>query len=577
LIHFKKIKWTNFLSTGNNPVEVFLDRSPTTLIIGENGAGKSTILDALCFSLFGKPFRNINKPQLINTINEKGALVEIEFSIGNNFYEVSRGIKPNIFEIKCNQKLLNQDSHSRDYQEFLEKTILQFNYKSFTQVVILGSSTFVPFMQLKDKDRRTIIEDLLDIQIFSKMNTILKDRVSENKNNIDDLDFDKQKVEHSIEVQNNYIDSLKQDNQKLVKDNEQKIKESEDQIQEYVNLNDKHQEEVQFTLSLMGDVQKVESRKKKLDKLKDKVQDSIKSKEHEIHFYEENSDCPTCKQAIDEVFREEQIKDKQSRVKEQTSGLEELWKEISDTEQSLNDIAEHQSQINDVQLEINKNLQSISALQKYIEKIKTELSELSEVGKIDEENEQLEVYRDKLARLESLLKDEYKTKEIHNVASSILKDSGIKSRIIKTYLPIINKCIQRNLSALDFYVSFELDENFNETIKSRYRDDFSYSSFSEGEKMRIDLALLFSWRQVAKIKNSMNTNLLILDEVFDSSLDSNGTEEFLKLINSLDKNINTFVISHKGEVLYDKFRSVIKFEKKNYFSQIVHHERPTIS
>ncbi len=577
MIHFKKIKWTNFLSTGNNPVEVFLDRSPTTLIIGENGAGKSTILDALCFALFGKPFRNINKPQLINTINEKGALVEIEFSIGNNFYEVSRGIKPNIFEIKCNQKLLNQDSHSRDYQEFLEKTILQFNYKSFTQVVILGSSTFVPFMQLKDKDRRTIIEDLLDIQIFSKMNTILKDRVSENKNNIDDLDFDKQKVEHSIEVQNNYIDSLKQDNQKLVKDNEQKIKESEDQIQEYVNLNDKHQEEVQFTLSRMGDVQKIESRKKKLDKLKDKVQDSIKSKEHEIHFYEENSDCPTCKQAIDEVFREEQIKDKQSRVKEQTSGLEELWKEISDTEQSLNDIAEHQSQINDIQLEINKNLQSVSALQKYIEKIKTELSELSEIGKIDEENEQLEVYRDKLARLESLLKDEYKTKEIHNVASSILKDSGIKSRIIKTYLPIINKCIQRNLSALDFYVSFELDENFNETIKSRYRDDFSYSSFSEGEKMRIDLALLFSWRQVAKIKNSMNTNLLILDEVFDSSLDSNGTEEFLKLINSLDKNINTFVISHKGEVLYDKFRSVIKFEKKNYFSQIVHHERPTTS
>ena len=577
MIHFKKIRWSNFLSTGNNPIEVILDRSPTTLIIGENGAGKSTILDALCFALFGKAFRNINKPQLINTINEKAALVEIEFSIGNNFYQVSRGIKPNIFEIKCNQKLLNQDSHSRDYQEFLEKSILQFNYKSFTQVVILGSSTFVPFMQLKDKDRRTIIEDLLDIQIFSKMNTLLKDRVSENKNSIDDLDFDKQKVEHSIEVQNNYIDSLKEDNQKLVKDNEQKIKESEDQIQEYVHLNDKHQEEVQFTLSRMGDVQKVESRKRKLDKLKDKVQDSIKSKEHEIHFYEENSDCPTCKQAIDEVFREEQIKDKQSRVKEQTSGLEELWKEISDTEQSLNNIAEHQSQINDIQLEINKNLQSISALQKYIEKIKTELSELSEVGKIDEENEQLEVYKDKLIRLESLLKDEYKTKEIHNVASTILKDSGIKSRIIKTYLPIINKCIQRNLSALDFFISFELDENFNETIKSRYRDDFSYSSFSEGEKMRIDLALLFSWRQVAKIKNSMNTNLLILDEVFDSSLDSNGTEEFLKLINSLDKDINTFVISHKGEVLYDKFRSVIKFEKKNYFSQIADYERPTSS
>ena len=577
MIHFKKIRWSNFLSTGNNPIEVILDRSPTTLIIGENGAGKSTILDALCFALFGKAFRNINKPQLINTINEKAALVEIEFSIGNNFYQVSRGIKPNIFEIKCNQKLLNQDSHSRDYQEFLEKSILQFNYKSFTQVVILGSSTFVPFMQLKDKDRRTIIEDLLDIQIFSKMNTLLKDRVSENKNSIDDLDFDKQKVEHSIEVQNNYIDSLKEDNQKLVKDNEQKIKESEDQIQEYVHLNDKHQEEVQFTLSRMGDVQKVESRKKKLDKLKDKVQDSIKSKEHEIHFYEENTDCPTCKQAIDEVFREEQIKDKQSRVKEQTSGLEELWKEISDTEQSLNNIAEHQSQINDIQLEINKNLQSISALQKYIEKIKTELSELSEVGKIDEENEQLEVYKDKLIRLESLLKDEYKTKEIHNVASTILKDSGIKSRIIKTYLPIINKCIQRNLSALDFFISFELDENFNETIKSRYRDDFSYSSFSEGEKMRIDLALLFSWRQVAKIKNSMNTNLLILDEVFDSSLDSNGTEEFLKLINSLDRDINTFVISHKGEVLYDKFRSVIKFEKKNYFSQIADYERPTSS
>jgi len=556
------------LSTGNNPIEVLLDKSSTTLIIGENGAGKSTILDALCFVLFGKPFRNINKPQLVNTINEKGALVEIEFSIGNNFYQISRGIKPNLFEIKCNQKLLNQDSHSRDYQEFLEKTILQFNYKSFTQVVILGSSTFIPFMQLKDKDRRTIIEDLLDIQIFSKMNTLLKDRVSENKNSIDSLDFDKQKVDHQIEVQNNYINSLKDDNKKSIKDNEQKIKESEDQINEYSLLNDKHQEKVDITLKHIGDVEKIQNKKKKLDILKEKVQDNIKSKEHEIHFYEKNSDCPTCKQAIDEIFREEQIKEKQDKVSEQTSGLQQLIEELEGTEQTLNTISEYQKEVSNIQSDINKNLQSISALQKYVEKIREEIDQLSTTDTIQEQNEQLEVYRDKLARLESLLKDEYKTKEMYNVANTILKDSGIKSRIIKTYLPIINKCIQRNLSALDFYISFELDENFNETIRSRYRDDFTYSSFSEGEKMRIDLALLFSWRQVAKIKNSMNTNLLILDEVFDSSLDSNGTEEFLKLINTLDKDINTFVISHKGEVLYDKFRSVIKFEKKNYFSQI---------
>ena len=556
------------MSTGNNPIEVLLDKSSTTLIIGENGAGKSTILDALCFVLFGKPFRNINKPQLVNTINEKGALVEIEFSIGNNFYQISRGIKPNLFEIKCNQKLLNQDSHSRDYQEFLEKTILQFNYKSFTQVVILGSSTFIPFMQLKDKDRRTIIEDLLDIQIFSKMNTLLKDRVSENKNSIDSLDFDKQKVDHQIEVQNNYINSLKDDNKKSIKDNEQKIKESEDQINEYSLLNDKHQEKVDITLKHIGDVEKIQNKKKKLDILKEKVQDNIKSKEHEIHFYEKNSDCPTCKQAIDEIFREEQIKEKQDKVSEQTSGLQQLIEELEGTEQTLNTISEYQKEVSNIQSDINKNLQSISALQKYVEKIREEIDQLSTTDTIQEQNEQLEVYRDKLARLESLLKDEYKTKEMYNVANTILKDSGIKSRIIKTYLPIINKCIQRNLSALDFFISFELDENFNETIKSRYRDDFSYSSFSEGEKMRIDLALLFSWRQVAKIKNSMNTNLLILDEVFDSSLDSNGTEEFLKLINTLDKDINTFVISHKGEVLYDKFRSVIKFEKKNYFSQI---------
>jgi DNA repair exonuclease SbcCD ATPase subunit len=518
--------------------------------------------------LFGKPFRNINKPQLINTINEKGSLVEIEFSIGNNFYQVTRGIKPNIFEIKCNQKLLNQDSHSRDYQDFLEKTILQFNFKSFTQVVILGSSTFVPFMQLKDKDRRTIIEDLLDIQIFSKMNTLLKDRVSENKNSIDNLDFDKQKVDHQIEVQNNYINSLKDDNKKSIKDNEQKIKESEDQIYEYSLLNDKHQENVDTTLKYIGDVEKIQSKKKKLDILKEKVQDNIKSKEHEIHFYKQNTDCPTCKQAIDEIFREEKIKEKQDKVSEQTSGLQQLIEEIEGTEQALNTISVYQKEVSNIQSDINKNLQSISALQKYVEKIKEEIDQLSTTDTIQEQNEQLEVYRDKLARLESLLKDEYKTKEMYNVANTILKDSGIKSRIIKTYLPIINKCIQRNLSALDFYISFELDENFNETIRSRYRDDFTYSSFSEGEKMRIDLALLFSWRQVAKIKNSMNTNLLILDEVFDSSLDSNGTEEFLKLINTLDKDINTFVISHKGEVLYDKFRSVIKFEKKNYFSQI---------
>ena len=577
MIIFKKVRWTNFLSTGNNPVEILLDKSTTSLIIGENGSGKSTILDALCFALYGKPFRNINKPQLVNSTNERGTLVELEFSIGNNFYQVSRGIKPNIFEIKCNQKLINQDSHSRDYQEYLEKTILQFNYKSFTQVVILGSASFTPFMQLKLTDRRTIIESLLDIQIFSLMNNLLKERVSENKNEIDGLAIQKDKVNHQIDVQNEYITSLEKDNQKLIEENQKKIDDSNIQIETYNKDNEIIQQSTNSLIESVKDSNKINARKKKLDILKEKVQDSIQSKEHEIHFYEENTDCPTCKQSIDELFRSEQIKTKKNKVDDQQSGLKELITELETTQIKIDEISIQLEQISEFQSKISKNTNSILGIQKYIEKIREELSKLSQTGNIKEQRKKLADYQNNLNKYEEEVKGLFTVKEIHEVATSLLKDGGIKSRIIKTYLPIINTYIQRNLTALDFYVSFNLDENFNETIKSRFRDDFTYSSFSEGEKMRIDLALLFAWRQVAKIKNSMNTNLLILDEVFDSSLDAAGTDEFLKLINGLDKNINTFVISHKGESLYEKFKHMIKFEKKNYFSRIVDYEHPTIS
>ena len=577
MIIFKKVRWTNFLSTGNNPVEILLDKSTTSLIIGENGSGKSTILDALCFALYGKPFRNINKPQLINSTNERGTLVELEFSIGNNYYQVTRGIKPNIFEIKCNQKLINQDSHSRDYQEYLEKTILQFNYKSFTQVVILGSASFTPFMQLKLTDRRTIIESLLDIQIFSLMNNLLKERVSENKNEIDGLAIQKDKVNHQIDVQNEYITSLEKDNQKLIEENQKKIDDSNIQIETYNKDNEIIQQSTNSLIESVKDSNKINARKKKLDILKEKVQDSIQSKEHEIHFYEENTDCPTCKQSIDELFRSEQIKTKKNKVDDQQSGLKELITELETTQIKIDEISIQLEQISEFQSKISKNTNSILGIQKYIEKIREELSKLSQTGNIKEQRKKLADYQNNLNKYEEEVKGLFTVKEVHEIATSLLKDGGIKSRIIKTYLPIINTYIQRNLTALDFYVSFNLDENFNETIKSRFRDDFTYSSFSEGEKMRIDLALLFAWRQVAKIKNSMNTNLLILDEVFDSSLDAAGTDEFLKLINGLDKNINTFVISHKGESLYEKFKHMIKFEKKNYFSRIVDYEHPTIS
>ena len=577
MIIFKKVRWTNFLSTGNNPVEILLDKSTTSLIIGENGSGKSTILDALCFALYGKPFRNINKPQLVNSTNERGTLVELEFSIGNNFYQVSRGIKPNIFEIKCNQKLINQDSHSRDYQEYLEKTILQFNYKSFTQVVILGSASFTPFMQLKLTDRRTIIESLLDIQIFSLMNNLLKERVSENKNEIDGLAIQKDKVNHQIDVQNEYITSLEKDNQKLIEENQKKIDDSNIQIETYNKDNEIIQQSTNSLIESVKDSNKINARKKKLDILKEKVQDSIQSKEHEIHFYEENTDCPTCKQSIDELFRSEQIKTKKNKVDDQQSGLKELITELETTQIKIDEISIQLEQISEFKSKISKNTNSILGIQKYIEKIREELSKLSQTGNIKEQRKKLADYQNNLNKYEEEVKGLFTVKEVHEIATSLLKDGGIKSRIIKTYLPIINTYIQRNLTALDFYVSFNLDENFNETIKSRFRDDFTYSSFSEGEKMRIDLALLFAWRQVAKIKNSMNTNLLILDEVFDSSLDAAGTDEFLKLINGLDKNINTFVISHKGESLYEKFKHMIKFEKKNYFSRIVDYEHPTIS
>jgi DNA repair exonuclease SbcCD ATPase subunit len=569
MITFEKVRWKNILSTGNSFTEIILNKSTNTLIIGHNGAGKSTILDALCFGLFGKPFRKINKPNILNSINQQHGMVEIEFSIGKKNYKIVRGIKPNVFEIYQDGKMLNQDAASRDYQEVLEKTILKLNYKSFTQVVILGSASFVPFMQLSASDRRAIIEDLLDIQIFSSMNSLVKDKLSENKDSSTKNKYDMNLTAEKIKMQNEAIEESKKHNQGEIIKKMQEIDDSLEQINTInkdITLVNKHILSLQ---SKITDKLSMEKKNGKLSTLESKLQARLKKLDKEVTFYEENDNCPTCKQGISESFRlgaigginqtkgeiGTAIKDIEVQVQETTTRLQEI-KKISDHIQAhVNETIKHGS--------------TIDAITKYINKTKLELNELNNrKDNLGDENEKLKTLKIELKTLMEKQEELSVEKQYYDYASTLLKDGGIKARIIKQYLPIMNKLINKYLKAMDFFVNFNIDENFNETIKSRHRDEFSYANFSEGEKMRIDLALLFTWRQIAKLKNSTNTNLLILDEVFDSSLDTVGTEEFLKLIHEMGTDTNVFVISHKGDQLFDKFRSTIKFEKHNNFSRI---------
>lgn len=570
MIVFKSIKWRNFLSTGAHFTEINFTKSTNTLIIGQNGAGKSTVLDALCFSLFGKPFRKINKPQLMNSINQKDLLVEIEFDIGQKKYKVIRGIKPNKFEIYLNGVLLNQDAAAKDYQDVLENQILKLNFKSFTQIVILGSASFIPFMQLTAADRRAIIEDLLDIQIFSTMNQVVKEKLSTNKDELGKIKYDISLLEEKIKMQKESIEEHKKHNDDEIAKKTAEIETSKTQFDNLVNDNALIQKHVDALSKDIDDRKlKLEKKSKGLFQVQGKIQTNIKRHEDDISFYETNHDCPTCKQSITEDWKQSQISEKNEKIDSQKKNLEEVETELTNVTNELQAISNTVKTINQHNSEITKNNATMAAILEYIKKLEKEISEIStKVESTEEGNAKLTQLKvaleESTATYQTLLVD----KQYLEHAGTLLKDGGIKSRIIKQYLPIMNKLINKYLSAMDFFVNFNIDENFNETIKSRHRDEFSYANFSEGEKMRIDLALLFTWRQVAKLKNSTNTNLLILDEVFDSSLDTVGTEEFLKLIHELGKDTNVFVISHKGDQLFDKFRSVVKFEKKGNFSRI---------
>jgi len=569
MIIFRYVRWKNLLSTGNYFTEVKLDNNQNTLIVGNNGSGKSTMLDALCFGLFGKAFRNINKPSLLNSINGKDCIIEIEFDTNNKSYKVIRGIKPNVFEIYQNGELLNQDAAARDYQEILEKTILKLNYKSFTQIVILGSASFTPFMQLSSSDRRAIIEDLLDIQIFSTMNGILREKLFSNKDSTTSKKYDIDLSQQKFDLQEKYIKELKQNNDDKVKEYEEEVHSNQSIIQtlhdETANLNAQvstHQTSVEEKTA-------VENKLKTITKLESQIESTISKYRKDISFFQHNDDCPTCRQTIAVEFKETEIANLSSKATECEHGLSELEKKLLAEQNKLNSITEVQKKIQALQIKIATNNTSITETNKYITKLQKQIEELKQLKVVSEKEQQdLKELKDSLSQLQEELKVLIQDKTYYEVASGLLKDTGIKTKIIKQYLPIINKLVNKYLASLDFFVNFNLDESFKETIKSRHRDEFTYNNFSEGEKQRIDMALMLTWRAVAKLKNSSNTNLLILDEVFDSSLDTGGTEELMKILHMLD-GVNLFVISHKGDILQDKFSNVIKFDKVKNFSRIL--------
>ncbi len=570
MINFHRIRWKNVLSTGQNFIEIDLKRNSTTLIVGENGSGKSTILDALTFSLFGKAFRNINKAQLINSINDRNCLIETEFTIGKKNYLVRRGIKPNLFEIEVDGKMINQDSKARDYQEHLEKNILKLNYKSFTQIVVLGSTSFIPFMQLKSNDRRIIIEDLLGIQVFSTMNLLLKGKVSDLKNEQYQNELNFSKTENALELQEDYISKMKKSNKQLIAGNQKNIKESNIQIEQYASQIAVCDKDISTLQTRIHDFDKVQGKHQKLEKYQDEIEKNLKKLEKEIDFYNENTDCPTCKQTIDDEHRTCEIHLKEDKKIKLNTAINKIGKEVGVSLCLIYEMTLTQKNISEIQSTVTKHNASIFAINQYIEKINEEIKQLNEKG-ADVSDASIKLKELKAEQKKFLLlKEQYSNlQSVYDTASVLLKDTGIKTLIVKKYLPIMNKLINKYLALMDFYISFNLDEGFSETIKSRFRDIFTYASFSEGEKMRIDLALLFTWRAIAKLKNSMSTNLLILDEVFDSSLDEDGTSDFLKIIHSLGNDSNVFVISHKGEILHDKFKHIIKFEKIKNFSRIV--------
>ena len=569
MLLFHKIRYKNFLSSGNQFTEIDFEKHNTNLIIGTNGAGKSTLLDALTFAIFNKPFRKINKPQLVNTTNERDCLVEIEFSVNNRDYLVRRGIKPNVFDIEVNGEALHKEADDRANQRILEENILRVNYKSFTQVVILGSSTFVPFMQLPTAHRREVIEDLLDIRIFSAMNNLIKDKIRTQKDQVKSLELRKENLKEKMKMQQNFIDELENRGNANINANKEKIAKLDGEVGIYLTENAKIGEDVFKYTKEQEEVVGAGDKLVKLNNLKGKISQKVSAITKEHKFFTENTVCPTCTQTIEEEFRLNRIEDAQNKAKELKKGYDDLEETIKIEQERERQFIALSKEITKLNHEISQNNTRISLNQRQIRDLETEIQTITnQLENRNTEHEKLEEFKENLQKtFEDLSK---KKEEIvyYDFAYSLLKDDGVKTKIIKKYLPFINQQVNRYLQMMDFYINFHLDEEFNETIKSPIHEDFSYSSFSEGEKMRIDLSLLFTWREVARLKNSVNTNLLIMDEVFDSSLDGFGTDEFLKIIRYVIKDANIFVISHKAD-LHDKFESVLRFEKVKGFSRMM--------
>jgi DNA repair exonuclease SbcCD ATPase subunit len=570
MIHFTKLRWKNFLSTGNTFTEIHLDRSPSTLIVGHNGAGKSTMLDALSFALFGKPHRDIKKLQLVNSINNRDALVEVEFTISNVEFKVVRGIKPNKFEIWQNGKMVDQSSTSRDYQKFLEQNILKLNHKSFHQVVVLGSSSFIPFMQLPTYHRREVIEDLLDIQIFGKMNQILKEQSQRLKEDAKDNKYRVELVKDKIGLQKDYIREIADINDGQISDKRKSIEESQSTITGIQESNSALSLSIEeCSNGLKENISNAQSKKQSLLKYKAQFEQQIKSVVKDAKFYENNEQCPTCEQDIAEELRQDKLETAHEKARELNKAVIDASSQSAAVETNILELDSISEKVREDTSELTLNNKEISRLQKQITALEKDITKLtSKEGDLGEANSKLtrlSEERDSLTERKLELSEQ---KTYQEAVGEMLKDSGIKTKVIKQYLPVMNKLINHYLQVMDFYVSFNLDESFTETIKSRFRDSFNYASFSEGEKQRIDLALLFTWRQIARMKNSASSNLLILDETFDSSLDNDGIENLLKILETLEEGTNTFIISHKGDVLDGKFRSKIEFTKERNFSKI---------
>tara|TARA_B100001059_G_scaffold48346_1_gene41333 strand:- start:5599 stop:7314 length:1716 start_codon:yes stop_codon:yes gene_type:complete len=570
MIHFKSCEWQNFLSTGSDPIKVQLDKSPTTLIVGQNGAGKSTLLDALSFALFGKPHRDIKKDQLINSINGKKTIVTVEFTIGKSDFRIVRGIKPGKFEIYQNGNLINQASNARDYQKFLEQNILKLNHKSFHQVVVLGSSSFIPFMQLPVWSRRGVIEDLLDINIFSKMNMLLKERNAKIREELTDIDHQIELSKTKIDSQSKYIKDLQNLNQDQIDSKRQSMEVHKDEIKKMFEESKKLGQNLAASISSEEKSQATVLRKvSQLESYDVQFNTKIHDLVEESRFYEENDNCPTCDQEITEDLKQDKISSIRDKAKEIQNAKQDLQDNIGEVKRNQNDIAQSLNKLRQKQQKINSNNDSIALLQKEIDKIQKEINGLQgQTGDVSKAKKELSLYRKNKDKNTEKKLEFVEERTYNEVIGEMLKDTGIKTKVIKQYLPVMNRLINQYLQVLDFFVSFHLDENFDETIRSRHRDNFNYASFSEGEKQRIDLALLFTWRQIAQMKNSAATNLLILDETFDSSLDIDGVDNLTKILDTMDDGSNVFIISHKGDVLENKFRSKIEFFKDKNFSKI---------